>query len=107
MISELSITIATNIGMVKEDGDMITTRPKLLGYLLGTCVLVLSLGMLACTTETSEIAEEEEGGDPVQLMTNMQYFLHKAGLSLRAGNMELADFYAHELEEMISELKTI
>lgn len=35
----------------------------------------------------------------VTLMTALQYFSHKAGLSIRAGNLELADFYMHEIEE--------
>lgn len=34
-------------------------------------------------------------------MGQMQLFLHKLSLSVDAGNSELADFYAHELEEAI------
>lgn len=37
----------------------------------------------------------------VDNMGAMQYFLHKLSLSIAAGNTELADFYAHELEETI------
>ena len=35
----------------------------------------------------------------IDLMGNFQVFTHKAGLSIRAGNAELADFYMHEIEE--------
>ena len=44
-----------------------------------------------------------EGDDPdlITMMGNLQLFMHKAGLSVRAGNLELADFYAHEIEETL------
>ena len=37
----------------------------------------------------------------VDNMIAMQYFMHKAGLSIRADNLELADFYLHEIEEIL------
>jgi hypothetical protein len=40
-------------------------------------------------------------------MGAMQYFLHKLSLSVAARNTELADFYAHELEETIEEAEEI
>lgn len=39
--------------------------------------------------------------DMIGTMGKMQLFLHKLSLSVDAGNTELADFYAHELEEAI------
>lgn len=43
----------------------------------------------------------------VENMGAMQYFLHKLSLSVAARNAELADFYAHELEETIEEAEEI
>lgn len=43
----------------------------------------------------------------VDNMGAMQYFLHKLSLSIGARNTELADFYAHELEETIEEAEEI
>jgi hypothetical protein len=37
----------------------------------------------------------------VDYMTALQYFSHKAGLAIRGGNLELADFYMHEIEEAL------
>lgn len=50
-------------------------------------------------------AEEEPA--LVNNMGAMQYFLHKLSLSVAARNGELADFYAHELEETIEEAEEI
>ena len=41
----------------------------------------------------------------VEKMGDMQKFLHKTGLSLRAKNDDLIHFYLHELEETIEELE--
>lgn len=43
----------------------------------------------------------------VENMGAMQNFLHKLSLSVAARNSELADFYAHELEETIEEAEEI
>jgi len=40
-------------------------------------------------------------------MSQMQLFLHKLSLSVDAGNAELAEFYAHELEETIEAAESI
>ncbi len=46
------------------------------------------------------IASQSDGDvGLIDLMGNFQKFAHKAGLSIRAGNAELADFYMHEIEE--------
>ena len=43
----------------------------------------------------------------IDLMRNFQYFMHKAGLSIRGGNAELADFYMHEIEENLEQVAKI
>ncbi len=42
-----------------------------------------------------------------QEMSHLQGFMHKTGLSLRAGNMEAADFYVHEIEETLDVVMTV
>lgn len=37
-------------------------------------------------------------------MKDMQYWTHKLALSIDGGNVELADFYHHELEEAVEDL---
>lgn len=62
---------------------------------------ILSLQFLIATiflTPTSTIFADGDA-DLIGLMGNFQVFTHKAGLSIRAGNPELADFYMHEIEE--------
>ncbi|NBB91988.1 MAG: hypothetical protein GVY32_02330 [Gammaproteobacteria bacterium] len=51
------------------------------------------------------LAEEEP--DMIGTMGQLQLFLHKLSLSVDAGNIELADFYAHELEEAIEASESI
>jgi hypothetical protein len=34
-------------------------------------------------------------------MTNMQYFTHKLGLAVAAGNQRLQGYYVHEVEEIV------
>ena len=41
------------------------------------------------------------------LMANLQYFLHKTGLSITTTDPRLAEFYIHELEESIEEIEGI
>ena len=55
----------------------------------------------------------EDSGSPfagmplLLLMHNMQYYVHKLGLAVDAGNRPLADFYAHEVEEIITAVGAI
>lgn len=59
-------------------------------------------GLAFClTVATGAFADQEP--DTVDTMRAMQYFLHKLSLSVNAENAELADFYAHELEESIAD----
>ena len=45
--------------------------------------------------------------DLIGKMRDLQYFTHKAGIAIRGENLELADFYAHELEELLVALEGI
>lgn len=40
-------------------------------------------------------------------MSNLQYFSHKTALSIDHKNKDLAEFYAHELEEYIEDAATV
>jgi hypothetical protein len=60
-----------------------------------TSCLTASLMMLI-----SPLTQSAEEG-LVDYMTALQYFSHKAGLAIRGGNLELADFYMHEIEETL------
>lgn len=63
--------------------------------------LMFTLALAAGTV----VAEEEP--DMIGTMSQMQLFLHKISLSVDADNRELADFYAHELEETIEAAESI
>ena len=64
---------------------------------LKACLVIL-LGICA---SLSYAAQERH---LVDTMTKLQYLTHKTGLSLDAGNVPAARFYAHELDETIEEL---
>jgi hypothetical protein len=69
--------------------------------LLGVWVafgLLLSHPMTSLADEAIEL---------VEYMMRLQYFSHKAGLSIQAENEPLARFYLHELEEVIGKLKEV
>lgn len=57
---------------------------------------------LASLLAISNIASSDDG--LVGNMGKLQYFTHKTGLSLKAGNQKLAAFYIHELEEAVEDL---
>lgn len=57
-------------------------------------------------TTLSQSAEEEVEGF-VDLMAALQYFSHKVGLSIRGENLELADFYMHEIEETLAAISEV
>ncbi len=78
-----------------EESDMKLTK-LVSSFLLASCFLMGS------TTTHSD-------GDVglIDLMGNFQYFAHKVGLSIRAGNGELADFYMHEIEENLEAVEKI
>ena len=49
----------------------------------------------------------DEATNLVESMARLQYFSHKAGLSIQAKNEPLTHFYLHELEEVIEKLKEV
>lgn len=64
--------------------------------------IALTLGL---TLGSGTFAQQEP--DMIDTMRAMQYFLHKLSLSVDANNGNLADFYAHELEETIEDAQEI
>lgn len=67
----------------------------------------LPIASLAFCLTVAPGAFAEQEPDTVDTMRAMQYFLHKLSLSVNAENAELADFYAHELEESIADARQI
>jgi hypothetical protein len=78
-------------------------------------VLALCMGLsLGVASPTGAEAGEEGGhhspfeGQPLlTLMHNMQYYGHKLGLAIDAGNRDLQGFYIHEVEEVIEAVSEI
>lgn len=70
-----------------------------------TATLFVLFSFAACSSSAGD-GGSSEGYTPglaVQ-MKYMSYWTHKLGLSVEAENMELADFYHHELEEAAEDL---
>lgn len=78
---------------------MISRKPVILSLL---ALASLSLGLAGCDRTVTD-----EPADLIDNMRNMQYFTHKLALSVHVRNQTLADFYAHELEEIIEVAETI
>jgi hypothetical protein len=57
------------------------------------------LAALVLVLPAAPVAADEGHADLLGLMNALQTLLHKTQLSLLAGNLPLAAFYAHELEE--------
>ena len=70
-------------------------RQPLLGVWIALVLLLLH-PMASLADEAIEL---------VEYMARLQYFSHKAGLSLQAKNEPLTHFYLHELEEAIEKLE--
>ena len=49
----------------------------------------------------------DEKVELVEYMSKLQYFSHKAGLSIQAENAALANFYLHEVEEVIELVREV
>lgn len=62
--------------------------------------VVLAVFLTAGGISTVALSDED-GPDLIGLMGSLQLFMHKAGLSIQFSNYELADFYAHEIEETL------
>lgn len=70
-------------------------------------ILVSFIFTIFTLMPVSKQAIAEEGVDLITVMKNLQYFTHKSGIAIRANNLELADFYAHEIEELLEELEKV
>lgn len=64
--------------------------------MIKTALPLLFAAVLAASTSSVTASEEK---DLINLMAKFQYFMHKTALSLDAKNLELVDFYAHEIKE--------
>lgn len=62
---------------------------------------------IALSLVASHALADDDEPDLIDTMGQLQLFLHKLSLSVNAGNNELADFYAHELEEAIEAAESI
>ncbi len=69
--------------------------------------LILPFLMASTFLVSSAATQSDEDVGFINLMTNFQRFAHKVGLSIRAGNAELADFYMHEIEENLEKIGDI
>jgi hypothetical protein len=70
----------------------------------------LSKPLLVLLSALLPLSIASAGGDKLDFvgyMTKMQYFSHKLGLSVDAGNAALQDYYAHEVEEIIEKLEEV
>lgn len=81
---------------------MITRKSTTIALLTATLGFMLAFSACVQSTEQTEV-ESYTPGLAVQ-MKYMQYWTHKVGLSIEAENMELTDFYHHELEEASEDL---
>jgi len=67
----------------------------------------LSLFLMLALSIAAGRALADDEPELIDTMGQLQLFLHKLSLSVDAGNIELADFYAHELEEAIEAAESI
>ena len=59
--------------------------------------------LLSIIFSSTAIAE----ADLITQMARLQYFTHKLSLSVDANNLPLAQFYGHELEEVIHQVSLV
>lgn len=67
-----------------------------------TIVPLLTVALLSAPAVASEKTVEL-----VRYMSKLQYFAHKTGLAIDAGNPRLAGFYTHELEEYVEKVEDV
>ncbi|MEM7282577.1 MAG: hypothetical protein AAF438_13220 [Pseudomonadota bacterium] len=74
-------------------------------------VIFVLIGLLAVSqfflwraTGSTATSEPEAEPELAAYMGDMQRYLHKLQLAIRAGNVEVAKFYLHELEEVSGEV---
>jgi len=69
-------------------------------YPFATRCILLALGVIVPAQASDEV-------DLVRHMATLQYMSHKANLAVEARNKPLANFYVHEIEEIIEDLETV
>jgi hypothetical protein len=69
-----------------------------------TGVLVAALSVASMPVASGD---DEHDLGLVTLMGSLQYYTHKLGLAVDAGNKALVGFYAHEVEEVIEAIEEI
>lgn len=69
--------------------------------------IVVLIFICLISINTYPLVEANEDVDLAHLMANLQYFLHKTGLSITATDPRLVEFYIHELDESIEEIEGI
>ncbi len=67
--------------------------------------ILLTTSLAALISLTANASDDDR--ELIDNMRLLQYFSHKASLSIDARNRELADFYVHELEEAVEETGSI
>lgn len=83
---------------------MITRKSTTIALLTATFGFMLAFSACVQSTEQTETKIESYTPGLAVQMKYMQYWTHKVGLSIEAENMELTDFYHHELEEAAEDL---
>ena len=73
----------------------------------GRALAVFAVAVAVLGALSVPIRASDEGPDLVGMMTKFQRFMHKAGVALHAGNFRLADFYLHEVEEVLEEVEAV
>ena len=68
-------------------------------------LLVASILVVSTSVHASD--DDYKGPGLIDHMRNFQYFSHKLGLAVQADNKQLADFYAHEVEETAEAVEEI
>lgn len=77
------------------------TRTKLRDQFMLNIARIMSFSVLLMVSTAGSAAEVSL----IEKMQSLQYFTHKAGLSLNAANEPLLDFYLHEIEEVVEVLE--
>lgn len=76
--------------------------------LIPAALLTMSFACPLTAHAGEEVHDSPFAGLPLpMLMHNMQYYAHKLGLSVDAGNRDLQGLYIHELEEVIEALGNV
>ena len=78
-------------------------------FLSTTCVSLVLLSCISCTYHSKKVEQDvdEEEVELAGYMGELQRFSQKLGFAIHGKNQKLSDFYLHEIEEVLGELKEI